>query len=113
VLRFAALQIPFYIIGSLASRVVVAMQATRFIMLLSTVGLVGNALLNWVLMQPLGTAGIALSTVVIQMISALMACLYVLKQIRDKLAASKAKVSPRAQKTAAKKTSRRQKKRKR
>lgn len=113
VLRFAALQIPFYIIGSLASRVVVAMQATRFIMLLSTVGLVGNALLNWVLMKPLGTAGIALSTAIIQMISALMACLYVLKQIRDKLAVSKVKDSPRAQKTAAKKTSRRQKKRRR
>ncbi|MEQ1750519.1 MAG: lipid II flippase MurJ, partial [Prosthecobacter sp.] len=86
VLRFAALQIPFYIIGSLASRVVVAMQATRFIIILSAVGLVGNASLNWLLMRNLGAAGIALSTVLVQMLSAAMACLYVLRQIKGKMA---------------------------
>ena len=88
VLRFAALQIPFYIIGSLASRVVVAMQATRFIMILSAVGLLGNASLNWLLMRNLGVSGIALSTVLVQMLSAGMACLYVLRQIRAKVLAA-------------------------
>jgi putative peptidoglycan lipid II flippase len=88
VLRFAALQIPFYILGSLASRVVVAMQATNFIIVLSFIGLVGNAVLNWVLMQHLGAAGIALATVIVQMISALMACLYVLRQIGARIAAA-------------------------
>lgn len=85
VLRYAALQIPFYIIGSLASRVVVAMQATRFIMILSAIGLVGNASLNWLLMRNMGVAGIALSTVLVQMLSAGIACLYVLRQIQSKL----------------------------
>jgi putative peptidoglycan lipid II flippase len=85
VLRYAALQIPFYIVGSLASRVVVAMQATRFIVILSTVGLVGNALLNWLLMRGMGVAGIALSSVLVQMLSAALACLYVLRQIRAKM----------------------------
>jgi len=85
VLRFASLQIPFFILGTLASRVVVAMQATRFIMLLSAIGLVGNAALNWVLMQKLGAAGIALSTVLVQMLSAALASIYVLRQIKARM----------------------------
>lgn len=86
VLRFAALQIPFYILGSLASRVIVAMQATHFIIVLSTLGLVGNAALNYVLMQRMGAAGIALATVLVQMTSAGLGCLYVLRQIKARLA---------------------------
>jgi hypothetical protein len=85
VLRFAALQIPFYILGSLASRVVVAMQATRFIIVLASVAVVGNATFNWLLMQRYGAAGIALSTVLVQMISAAMSCMFVLRMIRGKL----------------------------
>lgn len=85
VLRFAALQIPFYIIGSLASRVVVAMQATRFIVIMSAVGLIGNALLNALLMRTMGVSGIALATVLVQMMSAGFGCLYVLRQIKGRL----------------------------
>lgn len=85
VLRYAALQIPFYIVGSLASRVVVAMQATHFIIWLSVVGLIFNVGLNWLLMREMGAAGIALSTVLVQMTSAILACVYVLRQIRLKL----------------------------
>lgn len=87
VLRFAALQIPFYIIGTLASRVVIAMQATRFIVILSALGLLANALLNCLLMQTMGVAGIALATVLVQMMSAGLACLYVLRQIKERMAA--------------------------
>lgn len=85
VLRYAALQIPFYIAGSLASRVVVAMQASHFIIWVSFVGLIANIGLNLLLMKPMGAAGIALSTVIVQMISAALACIYVLHQIRSKL----------------------------
>ena len=85
VLRFAALQIPFYILGSLASRVIVALQASRFIIMLSVIGLVGNAVLNLILMRSMGAPGIALSTVLVQMTSAGLACLYVLRQIRTRL----------------------------
>lgn len=85
VLRFAALQIPFYILGGLASRVVVALQATQFILVLSAIGLLANASLNWILMQNMGAAGIALSSVLVQMLSAAMACLYVLRQIQGKI----------------------------
>ncbi len=86
VLRYAAWQIPFYIVGGLASRALVAMQATHFIVWISLIALVGNAGLNWFLMRSMGAAGIALSTMLIQMTSATLACLYVLQQIRSKLA---------------------------
>ncbi|HEY1083719.1 MAG TPA: lipid II flippase MurJ [Prosthecobacter sp.] len=85
VLRYAALQIPFYIIGSLTSRVVVAMQATRFIIWISFIGLFGNIGLNWLFMRSMGAAGIALATVLVQMTSAILACIYVLRQISIKL----------------------------
>lgn len=84
VLRFAALQIPFYIVGSLASRVVVAMQATQFILWVSGIGLLVNAGLNLLLMRSMGAAGIALSTVLVQLVSAVLACVYVLAQIRQR-----------------------------
>lgn len=86
VLRYAALQIPFYILGSLASRVVVALQATNFIILIACFATVGNALLNLLFMRTMGAAGIALSTVLVQMLSAGLACLYVLRQIKARLA---------------------------
>lgn len=85
VLRYAALQIPFFIVSSLASRVVVAMQATRFIIWVSVLGLFSNAGLNWLLMRPMGASGIALSTVLVHLISAIVICLYVLRQIQIKL----------------------------
>lgn len=85
VLRFAALQIPFYIVGSLASRVVVAMQATHFIIWISVIGLIGNAGLNWLFMRSMGASGIALATVLVQMTSAVLACLYVLRQIKHRI----------------------------
>jgi putative peptidoglycan lipid II flippase len=87
VLRFSALQIPFYILGSLASRVVVAMQATKFIVILSAVGLIANVVLNAILMRTKGVAGIALATVLVQMMSAGFGYLYVLRQIKARLQA--------------------------
>jgi putative peptidoglycan lipid II flippase len=85
VLRFAVFQIPFYIVGSLASRVIVAMQATHFIIWMAFIGLISNVVLNWFLMRTMAASGIALSTVIVQMTSAVLACLYVLKQIRSRL----------------------------
>lgn len=84
VLRYAALQIPFYILGGLTSRVVVSMQATRFVLLLSVFGLVGNAALNWLFMWDMGVAGIALSTALVHMAASLSACGYALAQVRKR-----------------------------
>jgi putative peptidoglycan lipid II flippase len=83
ILRFSALQIPFYIIGSLATRVVVALKATRFILLLATCCTLANAGLNWLLMKSLGVPGIALSTAFVQMLSAALVCGYVLRKTQQ------------------------------
>lgn len=80
VLRFAALQVPFYIAGSLASRIAVSMQATRFILALSIGTVVVNFVLDAVLMQFMGVAGIALSTVLVHVTSAVVVFTYVLRR---------------------------------
>lgn len=87
VLRIAIFQVPFYILGTLCSRVVVSLQATRFILLMSVFSMLANAGLNWLLMRSLGAPGIALSTVLVAAASSLLVTFYVLAQIRRKEAA--------------------------
>lgn len=84
VLRFAAFQIPFYILGTVAARVAVALQAARLMLTIAFSALVLNASLNWLLMRPLGTAGIALSTVIVHFICAFATCGVCLAVIRNK-----------------------------
>lgn len=87
VLRFAAFQIPFYILGTVAARIAVSLQASRFMLGISLGALVLNASLNWLFMRHLGVAGIALSTVFVHFICALATCATCLTLIRRKEAA--------------------------
>lgn len=83
VLRFAALQIPFYIVGTVTARVAVSLQASRFILMISFSALALNASLNWLLMRHLGAAGIALSTVIVHCLCAIatwVACLVLIRR---------------------------------
>lgn len=82
VVRFAAFQIPFYILGTVAARVAVSLQAARLMLTIAFSALVLNAMLNWLLMGPLGTAGIALSTVIVHFICAFATCGVCLAVIR-------------------------------
>jgi putative peptidoglycan lipid II flippase len=79
VLRFAALQVPFYITGVLISRVVVSLQAKWFTLGLSIFSLCLNITLNALLMQSMGVAGIALSTVFVYLTSALVMTVWVFR----------------------------------
>lgn len=88
VLRIAIFQVPFYILGTLCSRVVVALQATRFILVMSVLSMLGNACLNWFFMRWLGAPGIALSTVLVAIASSALVASYVLAQIRGKEASA-------------------------
>ena len=90
VLRFAALQIPFYILGGLLSRVVVSLQASRFILLMSIAALTLNAALNWLFMRSMGAAGIALSTACVHLLVSLVAGVYVFHVIRKREAEAQA-----------------------
>lgn len=87
VLRFAAFQIPFYILGTVAARVAVALQASRFMLTIAFSALVLNAALNWLLMPHLGAAGIALSTVLVHFLCSIATCGACLVLIRRKEAA--------------------------
>lgn len=88
VLRIAVFQVPFYILGTLCSRVAVSLQATRFILVMSVFSMLLNAGLNWVFMRSLGAPGIALATVLAAMLSSATVTFYVLAQIRRKEAGS-------------------------
>lgn len=57
-----ALQVPFYTVGLLCSRVLSALRANHVLMWIAGVNVVVNVTLNWVLMRTMGAAGIALST---------------------------------------------------
>ena len=87
VLRYAAFQIPFYILGTVAARVAVSLQASRYMLSIAFSALVLNASLNWILMRYLGAAGIALSTTIVHCICAIATCATCLIVIRRKEAA--------------------------
>lgn len=88
VLRFAAFQIPFYILGTVAARVAVSLQAARLMLTIAFSALVLNAALNWLLMRSMGAAGIALSTVIVHTVCALATCGACIMVIRIKEAQS-------------------------
>ncbi len=85
VLRYAALQIPFYVVGALLSRIVVSLQAGWFTLVLAAVSLTLNVALNAVFMQTMGVAGIALSTACVYLFSAVALSIYVNRAIGLKL----------------------------
>jgi putative peptidoglycan lipid II flippase len=82
VLRFSALQIPFYIIGILLSKVVVSLQSRWFSLSLALVAMTINICLNWMFMQHMGVAGIALSTAVVNLCCAVALVTYVTRRLK-------------------------------
>ncbi len=85
VLRCLALQIPFYIAGTIASTIAVSLQATRFLLASCFVCLAANIGLNWLLMGPFGVAGIALSTACVHFISAAALYVFLFRSIARRL----------------------------
>jgi putative peptidoglycan lipid II flippase len=66
---FYALQIPFYIAGIMVVRVISSMQANQILLWGAAINLSVNIILNYLLMQWLGVAGIALSTSFVYLVS--------------------------------------------
>ncbi len=75
-----ALQVPFYLAGNMAVRLISALKRNGVLMLIAAVNTVLNAVLNWVLMKRYGVAGIALSTSIVYLVSCVLVfgSLYVL-----------------------------------
>ncbi|MCE9518307.1 MAG: hypothetical protein K8R87_01865 [Verrucomicrobia bacterium] len=84
VLRFSIFQVPFYIVSSLASRLAVSMQASRFMLGMAAFSLTINVLFNALLMGSFGVAGIALSTVIVHLCAAVAIYVYTLMRIRQR-----------------------------
>ncbi|MEI7988768.1 MAG: lipid II flippase MurJ [Chloroflexota bacterium] len=80
---FYALQIPFYIANVLVARMIYAVQSNVTLMWATILILITKIILNTVLVQPLGVAGITLSTSAVYLVSFLF-CLYWFKRSLDK-----------------------------
>ncbi len=63
--QLAALQIPFYLVGTLIVRTISAVRKNEVLMIVSVFNLVINILADWYFSRWLGVAGIALSTSVV------------------------------------------------
>lgn len=66
---YYALQIPFYIAGILVATLLSSLLSTRVLMWASAISLAANVVLNYLFMQRLGVAGIALSTSCVYLLS--------------------------------------------
>lgn len=77
-------QIPFYTLGILAVRLISALQANRILMWGSAISLVLNAALDYVLMQKMGVAGIALATSVVYVVSFAYLFIMVTRAVRQR-----------------------------
>jgi putative peptidoglycan lipid II flippase len=82
VLRFASFQIPGYILVVLSSRVIMALRANNFLLLTTVFGLALNVVLNLLFMRWFGLKGIALSTGVVTLTSAVALYLFFAIRIR-------------------------------
>ncbi len=85
VLSIGVFQVPFYIASSLASRLVVSMQASRFMLGMAAFSLSVNVVFNALLMRKLGVAGIALSTVIVHLCSAVAIYGFAFRRIRQRI----------------------------
>jgi putative peptidoglycan lipid II flippase len=79
--RLYMLQIPFFIIGVVASRLIAAAQRNHILMYVSAISLILNIIGNFTFMQWYGVAGIALSTSLMYTISGVTMCVYIAKRL--------------------------------
>ena len=76
---FYALQMPSYIAGIIIVRLVSALQANRVLLWVSSINVVINIALNYLLMHWMGVAGIALSTAVVNFFSTIICYVVVMR----------------------------------
>lgn len=77
--NFYALQLPFYIAGILVVRLISSIQSNQILMEAAFYNLLVNVTLNYLFIQYLGVAGIALSTAIVYFIS-FVYCWFMLKK---------------------------------
>ena len=80
---FYLLQVPFYMLGITVVRLISSLKANIVLMKAAFVNLFSNIILNYMLMQWLGIAGIALSTAIVYLISLIYCWMSMNKKLRD------------------------------
>jgi putative peptidoglycan lipid II flippase len=78
------LQLPAYLVGILAVRILAAMKAVRVIVVISAVNLIVNIVGDWLLMRFMGVSGIALSTSLVYAGSTAMCLIAVRGELRKR-----------------------------
>jgi putative peptidoglycan lipid II flippase len=76
------LQVPFYFLGILMVRLISSLKANRILMQAAILNLFSKIIFNYLLMQRLGVAGIALSTTLVYMVSLIYCSIMLYKQIK-------------------------------
>ena len=79
---FYVLQIPFYILGILSVRLISSLKANHILMWGACISLPLNILLNYIFMQWIGVAGIALSTTCVYIVSFLFLSIMLANKLR-------------------------------
>lgn len=79
---FYVLQIPFYVLGVLTVRLISSLKANHILMWGAGISLPLNILLNYIFMQWIGVAGIALSTACVYGVSFLYLSIMLAKKLR-------------------------------
>jgi putative peptidoglycan lipid II flippase len=87
-----ALQVPFYVLGNMAVRLISALKRNGVLLGIAAVNTVLNAGLNWVLMWRYGVAGIALSTSIVYLVS----CILVFSALHVLIGSKRAQPAARA-----------------
>ena len=75
-------QLPFYMIGIVGVRLLNALGKGRSVMIISVVNLIANVAGNYLLMRPLGVAGIAASTTTVYFVSCLQILFVTTRELR-------------------------------
>jgi putative peptidoglycan lipid II flippase len=76
------LQVPFYFLGILMVRLISSLKKNQLLMKAAIINLISKIILNYLLMQKLGTAGIALSTTFVYIISLIYCSIMLYRQIK-------------------------------
>ncbi len=82
ILSMFALQVPFFLVGTLFVRLAFALQRSKVLLWGALISVPLNIVLNWVFMKRFGAAGIALSTSCVYLVSAVFLWFMVVRPLR-------------------------------
>jgi putative peptidoglycan lipid II flippase len=82
IMAFNALQIPFFLLGTLLVRLAFALQRSHILLVGTLISVPLNVLLNWIFMKRWGAAGIALSTSCVYLVSATFLWIMLVRPLR-------------------------------